>query len=58
MSTDHTTYQAYLIRFTRPNNDSPWRVTLQDTEQQQKHHFASLQEAVQYLEAQLAEADN
>ncbi len=55
MSTDHTTYQAYLIRFTRSNNTVPWRITIQDTEQQQKNHFGSMEDAVKFLEARLEE---
>jgi NarL family two-component system response regulator LiaR len=46
MASNPQIYQAYLLRFWRRGAAQPWRVTLQYVGLEQRHHFASVGEAV------------
>ncbi|MEM7346761.1 MAG: hypothetical protein AAF485_21165 [Chloroflexota bacterium] len=54
MSTDSKIYQAYLIRCSRQDETLPWRIMFQESETLQKHYFASLKEAFEFLTVKLA----
>ena len=43
------TYRAFLLRLTRQNDDSSWRVTLKDANRDEELHFASEREFARYI---------
>jgi hypothetical protein len=50
-SVDDQLYQVYLLRLWRNRTDAPWRATLENGENSTKHHFATLEELVPFLES-------
>ena len=47
---DDQLYQVYLLRLWRNRTDVPWRATLENSEGDTQHHFATVQELVRFLE--------
>ncbi len=47
---DNQLYQVYLLRLWRNRTDAPWRATLESSEGNAQHHFATVQELVRFLE--------
>lgn len=43
-------YQAYLVRLWRDRTSAPWRVSVQDVDDQVQVHFNSVAEFVAFLE--------
>ena len=43
------TYQSYLLRLWRDDQDAPWRVSLQSTRDGRQHFFTDLEEAWRFL---------
>ncbi|MEM7029309.1 MAG: hypothetical protein AAF629_07070 [Chloroflexota bacterium] len=50
------TYQSYLIRMRRAATTQPWRITVRSVESEDQWHFATLQDAMNFLQAQLDNA--
>lgn len=46
---DDQLYQSYLLRLWRNRTDAPWRATLEGSEDNSQHHFATLEELVRFL---------
>lgn len=42
-------YQAYLVRFTRSDDRSRWRIMLQNARNGEQHHFVSEKEFFLFL---------
>jgi hypothetical protein len=50
--TGYHLYQAYLLRLWRETPDSPLRASLQPSDSDERHHFASLEALLVYLQSQ------
>lgn len=53
MTKNAETYQAYLLRFRRPDKTKPWRVVIHYVATQQQHHFATVDEGINFVQSQL-----
>ncbi len=50
--TSYHLYQAYLLRLWRETPNSPLRASLQASGSDERHHFASLEALLVYLQSQ------
>ncbi|MCA9969112.1 MAG: hypothetical protein KC425_02800 [Anaerolineales bacterium] len=48
-------YRAFLLRLWREARDAPWRASLEDPHTGQRHSFASDEQLLAFLRAQMAE---
>ena len=51
-------YQAYLLRLQRHPERADWQVTLENVETRDRQQFASMEEAIRYVEEHLRRADD